>query len=120
VAAQLLLFSHGATFVSLGERIVTDERGFFTTARDTRTDLFHSKTSQAAPPHPKRAVWLEAELALRAWSVHDLQAQGGPDWKTSRKILNGLSVSRTTLEKTVAALSKKRQKVRFGDIPPDS
>jgi uncharacterized protein DUF3987 len=42
--------------------------------------------------YPKRAAWLEAQLASREWSVHDLQAQGGPDWKTTRKILDGLPV----------------------------
>jgi hypothetical protein len=77
----------------------------------------------ATPPdtvsYPKRATWLESELALREWSVHDLQAQGGPNWKTSRKILNGLPVSRSVLEKTAAALSKKKGPVLFGGIPQE-
>ena len=47
-------------------------------------------------PHPKRAAWFQKELALREWNVHGLQAQGGPDWKTSRKVLDGLAVSRET------------------------
>jgi len=73
----------------------------------------------AAMSYPKRAAWLEAELALRQWNVHVLQAQGGPDWKTSRKILNGLLVSRSVLEKTAAALSRKKKQVLFRDIPQE-
>jgi hypothetical protein len=71
----------------------------------------------ATAPYPKRGAWLEQELALRGWNVHDLQAQGGPDWKTSRKILDGLLVSRGVLEKISVALSKKNKRVLFGDIP---
>jgi hypothetical protein len=69
--------------------------------------------------YPKRAAWLEAQLASRDWSAHDLQAQGGPDWKTTRKILNGLPVTRSVLEKTAAALSKKNKQVLFRDIPQE-
>jgi hypothetical protein len=70
-------------------------------------------------PYPKRAAWFENELALREWSVHELQGQGGPDWKTSRKILCGLQVSRVVLEKTAVALSKKMKPVRIKDIPQE-
>jgi hypothetical protein len=77
------------------------------------------KTAIDAAQYPKRAAWLENELALREWNVHDLQAQGGPDWKTSRKILDGLSVSRVVLEKTASALSKKKKQVLFQHIPPN-
>jgi hypothetical protein len=76
----------------------------------------------AAPilaPYPMRAAWFQNELALREWNVHEFQAQGGPDWKTSRKILDGLSVSRVVLEKTAAALSRKKRRVLFGDIPQE-
>ena len=69
--------------------------------------------------YPKRAAWFEHELALREWSIHDLQGQGGPDWKTSRKILDGLSVSRSVLEKTAAALCKKKKQVLFRDVPQE-
>ena len=69
--------------------------------------------------YPKRAAWLEAELGRREWNVHDLHAQGGPDWKTSRKILDGLQVSRGVLEKTAAALSKKKKQVLFRDVPQE-
>jgi hypothetical protein len=77
------------------------------------------RTATPLAPSSKRAAWLEAELALREWNVHDLQAQGGPDWKTSRKILDGISVSRVVLEKTAAALSKKKRQVSFRDIPQE-
>jgi len=70
-----------------------------------------------AASYPERASWFQNELALREWNVHDLQGQGGPDWKTSRKILDGLTVARTVLEKTAAALSKKKGRVLFKDIP---
>jgi hypothetical protein len=70
-------------------------------------------------PYPKRAAWLQNELALREWNVHTFQAQGGPDWKTSRKILDGLSISRSVLEKAAAALSTKKRQVLFRDIPQE-
>jgi hypothetical protein len=57
-----------------------------------------------------RAAWLETELALRVWNVHELQGQGGPDWKTARKILDGLQVFRRVLEKTAAAYPRKRNR----------
>jgi hypothetical protein len=77
-------------------------------------------TPQLSPaPYPKRAAWLETELALRDWTVHDLRAQGGPDWKTSRKMLAGLQVSPIVLEKTASALSKKKKQVLLKEIPPE-
>jgi hypothetical protein len=76
-------------------------------------------TPPGTAPYPKRAAWFEHELALREWSIHELQGQGGPDWKTSRKILDGLSVSRSVLEKTAAALSKKKKQVLFRDVPQE-
>jgi hypothetical protein len=69
--------------------------------------------------YPERAAWLETQLALRKWNVHDLQGQAGPDWKSARKILDGLQVSRSVLEKTAAALSKKNKQVLFRDIPQE-
>jgi hypothetical protein len=77
------------------------------------------KTSADTTPYPKRADWFQHELALRDWNIHALQAQGGPDWKTSRKILDGLSVSRVVLEKTAAALRKKKRPVFYRDIPQE-
>ena len=70
-------------------------------------------------PYPKRAAWFQNELVLREWNVHNFQAQGGPDWKTSRKILDGLSVSRSVLEKAAAALSRKKRQVHVRDIPQE-
>jgi hypothetical protein len=69
--------------------------------------------------YPMRAAWFESQLALRGWNVHDLQAQGGPDWKTARKILDGSQVSRSVLEKTAAALSKRNTQLLFRDIPQE-
>ena len=70
-------------------------------------------------PYPKRAAWFQNELALREWSVHTLQAQGGPNWKTSRRILDGLSVTRSVLEKAAAALSTGKRQVHVRDIPQE-
>jgi len=69
--------------------------------------------------YPRRAAWFEKELAHREWNVHDLQSQGGPDWKTSRKILDAQLVSRAVLEKVAAALSKKKKAVLYREIPQD-
>jgi hypothetical protein len=69
--------------------------------------------------YPNRAEWLQDELALRDWNVHELQAQGGPNWKTTRKVLDGLHVSRGVLEKIVIALSAKKKKVIFSGVPQD-
>jgi hypothetical protein len=75
-------------------------------------------------PTPKiafeeRATWFQNELAKRDWNVHELQGQGGPNWKTSRKILDGLPVSRGVLERVAIALSKKKHPVRFKEIPEE-
>jgi hypothetical protein len=78
--------------------------------------------TEPSPPrgaYLKRAAWLAAELAIREWSVHDLEAQRGPNWKTSRKVLDGLPVSRSVLEKTAAALSTPEKQVLLKDIPID-
>jgi hypothetical protein len=83
----------------------------------TKTPALPAEQTPPLAAYPARAAWFENELALRDWSVHDLHGQGGPDWKTSRKILDGLQVSRAVLEKTAAALSKKRNRVRLKDIP---
>lgn len=70
-------------------------------------------------PYPKRAAWFQNELALREWSVHTFQAQGGPNWKTSRKILDGLSITRSVLEKAATALSTGKRQVHVRDIPQE-
>ena len=69
--------------------------------------------------YPKRAAWFQKELAHRGWNVHTLQAHGGPDWKTSRKILDGLSVSRSVLEKAADVLSTNKTQLLFRDIPQE-
>ena len=78
-----------------------------------------SAMNHNAAPYPKRAAWFQKEFALREWNVHGLQAQGGPDWKTSRKVLDGLRVSRSVLEKIALALSSPKRQVLLRDIPPD-
>jgi hypothetical protein len=67
---------------------------------------------------PNRAMWLQRELDLREWTVHDLQKFGGPSWKTARKILNGQVVQGGVLEKVAQALSQKKQ-VLLREIPKD-
>jgi hypothetical protein len=88
-----------------------------TLAGESEQRASESTKISAAASYPERASWFQNELAVREWSVHDFQAQGGPDWKTSRKILDGLWVSRGVLEKTAAALSKKKKRVLLRDIP---
>lgn len=64
----------------------------------------------AAPPttkFPNRATWLEDQLRRRKWSVYVLSDCGGPDAKTSRKILACDHVGERVLERLVEALNKK-------------
>jgi hypothetical protein len=68
---------------------------------------------------PKRASWLSGHLRERAWNKHDLFRQGGPEHKTTQKILDGLAVREDVLEKVAGALSKKVGTVNLLDIPLD-
>ena len=66
---------------------------------------------------PERAVWLQEKLDARSWTVHDIERYNGPGWRTVRKILAGLPVKKTVLEKLAQALSQKAGTVRISDIP---
>ena len=83
--------------------------------------LARNTDAVAATPatFPKRAAWLLGQLQERKWTVHKLEAHGGPSWKTGRKILEGKPVSQVALEKTVQALSTKKPVVTLQDIPTD-
>ena len=77
-----------------------------------------------APHFPRRAAWLEERLRERSWSRHDLSRNGGLDWKTVQKILDGQRIREDGLEKVAIGLSKasawmKLTPVTLLDIPQD-
>jgi hypothetical protein len=68
---------------------------------------------------PLRAKWLLRVLESRKWTVQQLERQGGPHAKTTRKILRGEGVRDTVLEKVAQSLSSKGGFVTLTDIPRD-
>lgn len=73
--------------------------------------------SQVAPSFPIRAEWLRDRLAERKWTAQDLDRFGGPNWRTTRKILQGEPVRQVVLEKIAHGLSTKAGRVSSGQIP---
>ena len=61
----------------------------------------------SATAFPNRALWLKAKLAERDWSKHDLQRHGGPEHRTTQKILGGYEVQEDILRKVIGSLSSK-------------
>jgi hypothetical protein len=59
------------------------------------------------PQFPKRAEWLKAKLAERKWSKHNLQHHGGPEHRTTQKILDGMKVQDDVLRKVISGLQSK-------------
>jgi hypothetical protein len=64
-----------------------------------------SKPSDAQ--FPKRASWLKKRLAERGWDKHTLKRYGGPEHRTTQKILDGLAVQENVLERVIAGLQSK-------------
>lgn len=62
--------------------------------------------SGPGPELPKRAAWLKDRLKERSWNKHDLARCGGPDHKTTQKILDGFPVREDVLQKVADGLSK--------------
>jgi hypothetical protein len=56
---------------------------------------------------PNRAKWLKNRLAEREWNKHDLQRYGGPERRTTQKMLDGLPVQEDVLRKVIAGLKSK-------------
>jgi hypothetical protein len=80
----------------------------------------------SVPKFPHRAKWLENRLAERGWDKHDLQRHGGPEHRTTQKILNGSNVQDDVLRRVINGLqSKPNHKgralpaVKESDIPRD-
>jgi hypothetical protein len=78
------------------------------------------------PRFTRRAVWLKAKLAEREWSKHDLRRYGGPEHRTTQKILEGLDVQMDVLRKAITGLQSKPihkgrhlPQVSESDIPND-
>jgi hypothetical protein len=70
-------------------------------------------------PFPNRAAWLKARLRERGWSKHDLERNGGPEHRTTQKILDELPVQDDVLRRVIIGLqSKLKHKGR--DLPPIS
>jgi hypothetical protein len=75
---------------------------------------------------PNRARWLEARLDEREWNKHELQRYGGPEHRTTQKILDGSNIQQDVLRKVIVGLnSKLTHKGRYlpaikeSDIPND-
>ena len=69
--------------------------------------------------HPVRAAQLQAWLDERGWSKYNLLAFGGPDPKSTQKVLDGLTVEEKVLRKIVQGLSAGGAKVALVDVPDD-
>jgi hypothetical protein len=61
----------------------------------------------SVPGFPKRAEWLKDRLAERGWNKHDLQKGGGPEHRTTQKILDGFDVQEDVLRRVIAGLKSK-------------
>jgi hypothetical protein len=69
--------------------------------------------------YPKRAAWLNALLSTGSPSIHQIQSFGGPELRTTRKILECLWVQEGVLRKLAQALRDFGMNVRYEDIPND-
>jgi hypothetical protein len=76
-----------------------------------------NKGRKPEPRFPNRASWLARCLYDRGWNKHDLARQGGPDHKTTQKVLEGKKIREDALVKIAGALSKKLTQMRMADIP---
>jgi hypothetical protein len=94
-------------------------------AREFAESSQHARPStEVTVPHRKpvartfqtRAKWLARELEIRKWTVQDLERNGGPHAKTTRKILRGERVRETVIEKLSHGLSGKGR-VAVADVP---
>ena len=92
---------------------------------DGRAKALHSrpipKAQGSLSKFPNRSSWLKNMLRERGWNKHDLGRNGGPDYKTTQKILDELPVREDVLIKVAAGLSApgKVSKVEVIDIPND-
>jgi hypothetical protein len=77
-------------------------------AQRVSTESIQPHKAIAAPRFPNRANWLRALLAERHWSPLQLEQHGGPNHKTTKKILNGANVTDGVLDKLATALSDYR------------
>jgi hypothetical protein len=85
-----------------------------------RVAVIEGKAPRAAVKqarYPARAAWLRARLAERKWNKHDLARHGGPDHKTTQKVLDGFAVQDGVLEKIAQGLSGRGAKVSLTEIP---
>jgi hypothetical protein len=76
------------------------------------------------PQFPARAAWLAQRLAERGWDKHHLEAHGGPEHRTTQKILDGLPVQDAVLRRVIEGLNSKTShdgrtlaRVAENDIP---
>ena len=69
------------------------------------------------PRFPERASWLAKCLHERGWNKYDLADQGGPDHKTTQKVLDGKKVREDVLVRIASALSKKLPHVKMENVP---
>ncbi len=77
-------------------------------------------SARTAPLFPKRAAWLKSEMAKRGnMTCYGLKKVGGPDQKTTKRILEGRPVRDDKLDLVARALSFQGARVLRADIPSD-
>lgn len=67
-----------------------------------------TESAVSVPPFPNRAKWLKARLAERVGNKHELQRHGGPEHRTTQKILDGGAVQEDVLRKVIVGLQSKQ------------
>ena len=85
--------------------------------REAGADGEPSEGAVSVGQFPKRATWLKAKLEEREWNKHNLQQSGGPEHRTTQKILDGLNVQEDVLRKVLAGLRSKQTHKGFNLLP---
>jgi hypothetical protein len=70
---------------------------------------------EAIPATSEVAVWLAAALTVRGWDERDLQRNGGPNWKTTRKMLNRERVKGVIFDRVKKGLNAAKDKPTVTD-----
>jgi hypothetical protein len=73
--------------------------------------------THADGPLTQRAAWVQRELDRRGMNLESLHRAGGPDRKTTTKILAAQPVSENVLKRLIVGLSSEKPPVRRADIP---
>ena len=66
--------------------------------------------------YPQRAAWFKDRLDERKWTLHKLEKKGGPEHRTSQRVLDGKEVQDRVLESITRGLSVDK---RFPPVKPE-